>query len=378
MYNKKTQKDGFGNTRPNLKNSELEQQPTVGVDYLRYKKEGFTFQDFSLLLDLVFPAADYALVVGSFALGKGTRRYSNKYANLQGVQLLFDFVDNPNFDSNSCVIGEEKQDEQLVDFVIDYPGCYLESLGLFKVFMLNIYMIGYDLKCLRFDVAQTVSSSIALCSQDIKTAYKQGNYTGFKEASQISKLDDSEETIYLGSRESSRYIRIYDTLKKHGYEGQRFEVEYKRLKAYTISKKFTEIRMDGNESREQFINRLAKELQSIILAEIDFIDKSVQYSNGSLNNCPRLIWWQDYINNVKGIIGKKIKEVRTPRDIQRTLDWLHRQVSKTLYVFNRGFGTDFDLFIEDLFKNTERRLTEWDKLCISNIQANTFASMQCN
>lgn len=95
-----------------------------------------------------------------------------------------------------------------------------------------------------------------------------------------------------------------------------------------------------------------KFLCSVNLGVVDFVDKTNQYSNGSLKNCFRHPHWQYWIDSVLylddyGIIPVRIPSIsRVRKDVRRNIDWMVRQVFKLFSAIKTGLSSvDFSKFV---------------------------------
>ena len=92
---------------------------------------------------------------------------------------------------------------------------------------------------------------------------------------------------------------------------------------------------------ERVVNLCDYYMRSLALGVIDFVDKSSQYSNGSLEKCSRLPEWQKFIDGVLDFDVFK-DPTKLPyfaplrKDIRKTADWLIKQVFFSLSAIRKG------------------------------------------
>ena len=180
---------------------------------------------------------------------------------------------------------------------------------------------------------------------ELHSHLRAGNYTGFKNYrgidSGVGKIEGY--TLELGSRTSNTFTRIYDTWKKHKEVGIRYESEFKRTNAKELQKFFV-----NAYEVEKTNKQLLKQLHEYMFTNIRFIDISKKYSNGSLEKCPVLPIWQNFLKYVNDKLElRKFIKPKKESTIEQTANWFKRQVSGTLEVFKNALGdNNFLKFIE--------------------------------
>ena len=118
-------------------------------------------------------------------------------------------------------------------------------------------------------------------------------------------------TIYIGSRSSSRFIRIYDKAAEQKVEGvwTRCEVEFKAKQAQRAADHIA----SGTDPR------------ALIVSSLDFRDSS---ADSNISRCPQLPWWSAWVGSVKRVsfaVRKAVDEV-----VKRAEQWVRKQVGPTL------------------------------------------------
>jgi DNA relaxase NicK len=210
-----------------------------------------------------------------------------------------------------------------------------------------------NLRCSRIDLALDDFDK-SLPYEMLLQAIKDKNYTGFKSKKYIGDFEvDGGWTIYLGSRESEQFTRIYNKSaeSKGLIDSYRWETEFKDKKSQFIFNLLCQAATVESASRV---------IQEYIFGSIDFIDRNQK----NLFRCKRLGWWECWLKLV-GQAPKKISVPRPPTSVENKVAWMLRQVAKSLSIINIAFGSDeFSIFLEGLIQSGSDRLRRYDYLLI--------------
>ena len=126
------------------------------------------------------------------------------------------------------------------------------------------------------------------------------------------------ETLYLGSRQSSQLLRVYDS---RGFT--RVELELK----HEAAKSFKAILMG-----ETLL--FAQQAVGVLREFVDFVDTS---SDTNVTRAPLLPLWQQFTKALERVKLKLApKEVKT---LEQVRAWLEHQVSAMLYTYHRSGGS---------------------------------------
>lgn len=240
-----------------------------------------------------------------------------------------------------------------------------------------------------------------------------GNYTGVNKhdyRSSGGRKGVTGTTLYLGSRQSDSYYRIYDTWEKHKEIGIRVENEVKDKKARYLQGRLSMIyeryldeleEIESNawmqcdiqhsyadmvqnstkvaymksekkeELKEKYRKSITLTLKSMCLGNIDFIDMSKKHKNGSLKDCKRLKIWEDFIRRCLGSLDvEKIRVSKPKTGLKDKFKWVHKSVKKILGVFSSGLPSqDFIglmkyLLLEDRTKKYPKEIEQERELMI--------------
>jgi hypothetical protein len=215
----------------------------------------------------------------------------------------------------------------------------------------------FGARCTRIDINVDDYQRVLSFGQ-IWQAIESKHISGFVKAQYIKSFGGASagETIYLGTRRSSKFGRIYDRMGvTNGQENCiRYEVEYKGKMADLVFLDF--IKSDSK--------NVYKRLGAVIRGAFDFVIKK----DKNLDRATRLEFWDNFLNRICDYV-EKIKVTKKHVSIERSLSWVHRSVSKTLLILKRALEPDVFVQIIDLWMNeASHRLTIADALNIQNCQ----------
>ena len=198
-------------------------------------------------------------------------------------------------------------------------------------------------------------------------ARNDGNATGFQKIEwRISSpcAGFEETTLYLGSRESCHFYRIYDK-----DERSRMEVElhdHKALQAFSLW-----LDAFGCRGSAGFGDgTMQSAFTSIVFSHIDFIDKK----DKNLNRNERLPWWQAFLDLVGACRIRFNRDLPTAT-IEGTKTWIQRQVETSLCMLRSAMGyAEYHNWMSLIMESGEARLSRIHASLISNYrQVTEFA-----
>lgn len=162
--------------------------------------------------------------------------------------------------------------------------------------------------------------------------------------------DDAGTTLYIGSRSSNSFGRVYDKRAQQIAVERidpadlppswvRFELEIKSKKAQAVA----EAAMKANFSSSYFAG--------VLRGLIEF--KEGKRDDHKKANMRIARWWSKFLNDSEAVA------VRVPlpvASIEKKIDWLSKSVATTLALVQHHYEGDKQ-FIDDLLANGDRRLT---------------------
>jgi hypothetical protein len=407
---------------------------TVKVDYLRLKFIFDSQQEMHNLLKYCFKD-DYSINSEvSVSMGKGIPKLENEIdIHIPGAFGGFDIIE-----YHDEINGELVPNGQVsYNVVLSFSGDFMEVMKLYEQwrFMRGLRW-AYGARCTRIDCTIDDPTYQLIPLKSMIAAYYQGNQWGPRTIKIIDSGKDynapHSATIYLGSRESEKYFRIYD----HDSQCLRMELECKKHYAKYVFNHFTALprckalfkqwdnflrlldEMDNigvdnlteddykllfdrfdivncvfenswdfhndmfknfkpDDLGEDYISNeewdidLQKFLATYVINAIDYRDKLnvSESTNASKRDCKRFEWWQDFID----LLGCEFKPTRPPRDrsVMRSVKWLWRQVLPTVLMIKKGLGSFafYHWLLEQLDKCNDR-LTPWHDSQVEFIKVN--------
>jgi DNA relaxase NicK len=219
--------------------------------------------------------------------------------------------------------------------------------------------VDFDAKCTRIDLAVDDYSRV-LQFDEIQDAIVSGSIAGFQKAKFIESYggDDAGRTIYLGTRHSPKFGRIYDRLGvTKGLENCiRYEVEYKQGMALAI---FSDYINDEHIDSSPL-------LSGIIQSAFDFTVRK----DKNLSRATRLPWWQGFLDRINGDAVKPVVDQKN-RSIERTLAWLRRSVSKSIVIAKQVIGeNNLNILWEIWEQEAKGRINDADRNVIAKSSYN--------
>lgn len=217
------------------------------------------------------------------------------------------------------------------EILLEIPGKPITEITGDEAWELCRELRALGLKCTRFDWAID-DYARGLSLQDIYSSYKDGAFA------RVRKMHIWEECyagkppvltgFTCGSRQSDKYIRIYDKLieSKGAVNCIRFEVEFKGKCAGKLFDEFA----DAPTVAAAF-DIAAK----YSVGCVDFIDRT----DKNLDRCPVAPWWVSFVNAVGG--QKKMSIPRLKRTVQRIVDWHEKQVARGMALLAECKGINY-------------------------------------
>jgi hypothetical protein len=283
--------------------------------------------------------------------GHQGRTWSNYIKSPSGLRLLWD--DKP---------------DGMVQILFDIPGTPLRRLENKDCWRMCLgFYHYYKLEASRFDVALDDYKRRITVEQLTEIGYKD-NYRlveTFKEVASKKRGKSGAKTLYFGSRESEKLLRFYDAEKRHGLPCDRWEVELKRRHAAEAFKEFCSL--PSGVEPEEFKQILAVFLASLVTGAVDFVDAENAPEDERYDRLERLPFWQSLIDDCGGSL--RLSPARSKPTLQRTLEWIKRQVVCSLAVVRKGYGHQvFYKWLDSTLSDGEKRFNSYHKSVILAVQ----------
>lgn len=201
-------------------------------------------------------------------------------------------------------------------------------------YLTSLYKQNFESKCKRIDIA---FDHVPFTPQDCYDAWQRDDVIAKCHKNSWDWRENTEgKTLYIGSKQSERFIRIYD---RRG--PTRLEMVFKDKWSENFAKVITEI--SDNQWIEQCIGYLSD--------YVNFVDN--QTKNQKNTPYEFISWWKDFLNGVDKTT-LKIDRVDYKKNIRvRLRNYLDRLLP-TLYIMRHGLDIDFN----NLIDNSEVMLTQ--------------------
>jgi hypothetical protein len=319
------------------------------VDWLQGSVTLDTFEDFILNLCEFFDDVPVWSLGQSYSVGQ--RKYANHCRSARGLIFAWDSpeVDEP------------------IRLWVSFRGSLLSQLSPENRQFLFLFLSEYSFECTRVDFALDDFNRLIKPSQ-LHKAIANHNFFNYDKATAISGSDrrdphysDGNFTFYFGSRQSSRFGRIYD--KRAESEGQieavrlELEVKHKLARSY-----FQELLPSCNPNFVGEDSPFSILCRSFVLGAFDFRDRSKGF--GSRLKCPPLPWWQKFVDRCEvDPIRLSPGRVRPSLEVKR--EWHRRQVAKSLAIFQAVDPAGFQSYVGELVSDGTYRLTKADRALVA-------------
>ena len=151
-------------------------------------------------------------------------------------------------------------------------------------------------------------------------------------------------TVYIGSRKSDVFLRVYDKAKEQGLDNThwtRFEIQLRNDLATSLAR----LLCNSGDDEDLFIELSLGTLKGYI----EFKDKN---SDSNPSRRVRLPWWGKIVGDVSKVKASRVKSERT---ISSTVDWIERQVAPALAVTKDFYGFRFQDLLNDILRDGKSR-----------------------
>jgi len=256
-----------------------------------------------------------------------------------------------------CVLGYNIQDDGQVRCQLKISSEPLKARSdrfFYGLAVLDPYFIA----CTRLDPHLDIQGDyLPILRDSMAESFYAKNHSGFNRHKPISSHKwngdelETKTTFYFGSRDASTYIRIYD--KDNGVV--RFEVESKRYKSEHLYR-YLITSVQNNIPEEVFL----REMFNQSIAHINFYtDKA----DKNLNRNEVAPFWSDFLLLINQS-STRIPSPSLPLTIQRTLNWLDRQVMTSFAFAREYYGSYFQDYLNRFLATGLERLSPKQKLLV--------------
>ena len=246
------------------------------------------------------------------------------YSSAYGSNFLYDQLDDGSI--NACLVLKGQTLSRIPDFV-----------GLFGRFS------QYFDHCSRIDYALD-GLDLRSLRQSLHAALSAGNTGNVRNYRWIESCKNRTDwvTLEIGGRDSMLFGRIYDKEIEGLGKFQRFEIECKR-----------ELAVEG------FNALLSGDLERFYYSALKRWEFYSQKKDKNLSRNEILSEWKQFLK--EGIQKLRIERATCNTLLTRRINWIRRQVVKTLSLFREFYGVaGFHSLMQDFIEDGRKRLTEFD------------------
>jgi len=230
--------------------------------------------------------------------------------------------------------------------------------GTMAVLFIAAQCASLGLRCTRLDLCLDDETGVLPeIRARIKQAYASGHHTGFKKLTEYSHQDSwnapTQETLYIGSRESSSYHRIYDKGDR-----VRWERQTGRDIADTILADLLRIHEESRKklSMPDYGKAIAEGILSHLTNGIDFLERK----DKNLSRGNRCAFWQGFLDWLGAIQVKIVRSTPTPL-MEKTMQWFDRQVSKSMSLIRDILGFGYPQWLSGLLETGRAKYRSIDR-----------------
>lgn len=277
--------------------------------------------------------------------------------------------------------------EQNVEFMLDMPGTYWKGKSLVNTWrLLRGLKSAYQVSSTRIDIAIDDKTYKHIPWEEMDKACEDGNNFYFRKSPTNEDWligVSRDKTRYYGSRESSKYARVYN----HKNECLRFETAFNRERAPVVFDALASLergecakdevintdvivrknkncpgqswthKKEGEITDEKWEQSLAKTFGAFAVGVIDFRDRSSRENvkKASSKDTKRLPFWETFIKKIGFCIRVRLPKVIPT--IEKNVEWLKRQVATSLAVLKDGLGSiNFTAAMRELIDSGRERM----------------------
>lgn len=215
-------------------------------------------------------------------------------------------------------------------FRVSIPGQPLQHVRSHELHKLGRYLLSKRYRCTRLDWAIDDFTHL-LDLDEIAEACERGDYSGAKSHRYFQRKNRGEyevgRTIYLGSAQSDKQVRIYDknVESKGKINSIRYEIQWRNELAQAAFEKLFSVgrHEDGG-----------KTLSSLAVGAISFYRRR----DAVLSRSTPLEVWSEFVEQVGGAIKMSVQRIQPM--VSDKMRWIESQVAGTLALISQIKGFD--------------------------------------
>ena len=254
-----------------------------------------------------------------------------------------------------------KQEDMFFKVLLSFPGKFWSHFtSLVDIWDVWKTLRDFGLRSTRADSALDDYTKVVKFNQ-LQQAIQANNYTGVKKCNIIENWQQDfigfmgGWTVYLGSKQSDKMLRVYDKFSESNglINSIRWEAVFKDDRANWVFNQFidcVDIELVIN-NREEAERILALFLAGLVTGCVTFSDRE---SDERADRRQLLPWWEQFITAIAH--GIRVPSSRPKPTADSRLKWLFRQVAASYQTIKQSLGEDFYKFEDEFLKYGLRKL----------------------
>lgn len=242
---------------------------------------------------------------------------------------------------------------------VSLPGKALAGAGsTMAILFIAAQCASIGLRCTRLDLfLDDDTGRLIKLRGAIERSYARGQASGFRTLTKYSRRSQPSEpvreTLYLGSRESSSFVRIYD--RDDGC--QRWERQTGRDISDVILADLLECHEQSRRSGTcaTYDIAIADKIRCHLTNGVDFVKRV----DKNLSRASRAIFWQQFLTWLQSAQVKVTRQAAEPL-LERTFSWLSHQVSKSFALVRRVLGLNYQNWVTGFLDEGEAKFKSID------------------
>lgn len=254
------------------------------------------------------------------------------------------------------------------------PGSYLDGVSSFEGFSFIWMLNNFKAKLTRIDLV-FIDYQKMLLPQTVVTWCDAGLLRGARKYSFIpgevhyekQNLISHGSTLYIGSRQSEKYLRIYEAAYLHNSDSIRWELELKGDSAQLFAERFQSMYSRTLTLEEMYdLSFLVNDfVRATIFGNLKFV--TLDSKSERLSRADLLSEWVEFLTYAADNNVIKTNPTRPMQTLEKTLKWMKIQVAPTIARLKRLFGSNFQDYIHNLIIYGLTRHDNFDNLMVKYI-----------
>lgn len=221
------------------------------------------------------------------------------------------------------------------------------------------------LKCTRIDFKLRDYDRVKL-PHELFAEFEYGNVRGVRSRQFITSGERGslDDTIYFGSRESEKRLRVYDANHNHGVNAVDWELQIRKNSAVAAVAMLTEAFYSDCEDSLGLCQTL---IGAGVAGFVRFIKDGDKKEHVDTDRCELQDWYEGFRIRAGGAL--RIPSPRPSTSVTQKMVWLFKQVSCTLSCFEEGLGkNNFRNWLEELISQGRERMTKSHEALVAQLR----------